>query len=459
MKVNKYAKLFQEQSIILIVCILFIWLNRFATLAFYPKTTFLPDAADSLPTRLFEFNKVSLIGNAPRPFVTNIIYAMIPFDLLQLFQLVLSGIASTFLLISLHRIFRSTLAKNFAVSSVTILLASNTFLNWDNIANIQSITNSLLLFSLAVLILFFKTNTLKLLMCFQFLTILLVVQRPSFILFYFITNLILIKMIYTQKRNLLILVPIITFISGMIFCVVHTKNQDNHWPGNFSGLQISGFLLPVSPVSEEFKQYLKSKNAPECLLNDSRYSLFEGERFCSEALAWVEKDATQNFRQYLMSNPESAMKIVFYGLYGAFVGSSLNYGNSAALTPPIYEILVLGSRQPNSLTFFESSESIRYYTQIPIYSYSFILLVLAISQLKSIRSNPRLSALLKLGSILILLGFLTIISTSLAVYTEWTRVLFPFQILTYLGLCISFATIFDIKKSNSYSIKYAQNSK
>ena len=42
-------------------------------------------------------------------------------------------------------------------------------------------------------------------MCFQFLTILLVVQRPSFILFYLVTNLILIKMNYTQKKNPLIL--------------------------------------------------------------------------------------------------------------------------------------------------------------------------------------------------------------------------------------------------------------
>jgi hypothetical protein len=438
-----------NSNFVLLVALSFVWISRLINFVAFPLATETPDSLDSLPSSLFDFKLVSFIGNAPRPWVTNLFYAIIPGQVITLAQLFISGLSATILLFSLNRLFTNERSRKVGLVAVAAITSSALYLSWDNLVNLQSLTNSFVLLFISTLInVWLKpnfANMFKLLFC----QVILCTQRPFFLFLFTFIYIFISKRILNGNQSGK--KAFIYLLSGWLilssYTILHTSNQNNFWPGKVSGISTLGYLKESSPVSNEFRDYLKKTDIPQCLLDHDRKALFkESPLYCEDGLNWTLKNAQHEYVKFLLGSPKSMMKIVSYGFFGMNIESSSHYGNAVSILPRTIENLLVGERNPNNLTYFENSKDVKFFLYLPTVSIFLINLLLMFKRRREQGFD------LDTAFLFLNVGFLTLLGVIIncfAIYTEWSRIFYPNQILIQISLIISLAILFGRSKKMS----------
>jgi hypothetical protein len=419
----------------LISSLLIIWMNRILTFVIFPAPVITPDSASYLPPENLDFSHFSILGNSVRPWPTTLLYAVTGTTFLVLFQLILSGLSVTLLILTIHRDLPLHRTNNFITLLVSLFLSTTTFLSWDTLANAQSISNSLglIIFTLFLKIMFSHSNKI-LITLFMLVAIAYIAQRPVntvLILGYFSLFL---KFRLGSYRKFAVL----SIIGVLIFTVAGSFHQDKAWKASYSGFAIMGHLNNVSPIAQEFSMYLKKNEIPICVIESKLSALDESDNlYCKDGTNWVRMNAKKIYFNFLITHPLAIIKLVQYSFLGAFSDSAQKYGNAVSVLPRTIDSLLLGERDPKVSVIELDNAKNAYYLFIP----GFLLLVFApifgvLSLIGRKRRSKTPSELLLVSLFyLLVLNLLVIILISPLVSAEWTRILAPYGYLSEL-FCI-----------------------
>jgi len=334
-----------------IIPLAIIWVSRALTLFAFPDLVTTPDSQGYLAPSTWNFANVSVLGNAERPWPTTLLYAAIPNSSIVLVQLLLSGIAATLLINSIDTFIGGAKLRFWCALVLSIFLSNPRQLEWDTVANAQSLSNSLCIF-LFVTVMRITRNASKFSLGILWLEgILLSSQRLIYILIFISTSVVLLPKFVKHLRTKLIAM----MIAISLFSALVSQNQNNFWPASYSGFAVIGQLNDTSPVNEEFKKFLESKGAKKCLLDGKLNALISEEAYsCTGAIAWTRSKARDLYMEFLMDSPHNLMKLQSFALYGVFTSSAVPYGNAVSILPEFVNSIFIGKRQFQDTPYMNS---------------------------------------------------------------------------------------------------------
>lgn len=336
--------------------ILLIVTSRLFTFLAYPNPIYFPDSPTYYSGKFLNFDLVSLQGDSARGWFVPLIYSLMPsVQVLELFQLGLSAVAWTVLI---KAIYKSKILKRhflaFTVIVLAMLAVAPQVIQHDTNILATSITNSLFILMLAYFIKLISSEQKKPKYLFLILTIgtILVVQKLTFLPVIF---LILLIAYFAARRSIGFGIKQTFFV--LSFCSLSSSlfvgsNVNNSWQVSYSGQTLLWQLGGQSPVAADFRDHLKSKNAPPCITEEAPYKNLDKSigiilNECPEGAEFIKTTIQKEFFTFLVSNPAAPLKLGIIGLGAAVTNSAANYGNAVSILPNFTSEIFFGTTAPN----------------------------------------------------------------------------------------------------------------
>lgn len=426
-------------SPVLFVCLSIVWLNRIFSLISFPHIVLTPDSYDMYSGVTYDFSKLSFVGHALRPWPTTLIFGIFGLKFGLIIQLIISGVASSILLITVNAKLTSKLHRVLTLFSLLIVTSSADFIAWDMLLNIQSLTNSLIIFYFSLLILFIENPNYKKFVPLATTSTLISIQRPTlFIVFGVIT---VISIIFCRQGGKRFMMS--TFLIGTIFIVaLPSYNQNSYWPATYSGTNAIAHLKDTSPISQDFRNYLEAQTAPKCILLSGTSALWpDSKDFCLSGTDWARINAADTLIEFSLKHPRSTLELLAYSFFGVTTNSSTHYASAVSVLPQPLDSIFIGTRDPKSLAVSSNSE---FYLYAPLY---FLLIIYLYSRYRY--RNTKQLKLNRLLDLIVVTNFVSIFTTAPFLSSEWTRILEPnslvFQISLILGIMTRVNPSFEVK--------------
>ncbi len=352
-------KLWLKVSQVLTVSIFLIISTRLLTFLAFPTPMASPDTPTYFSGNFLDFNLVSFWGNASRGWLVPIVYALMPSEIcLELFQLLFSGFAWSYLLISIHATkLVSPRSNNLAIALIAILGSTSHIVQHDTSLLSTSLTNSIFILFISILLRarYIQNSELRSLIVGLFLAALLMIQKTSFIPISVGLSLVLILSVYNKRhiRRRFFAVGVLTLLT--VYSISVGGNVDKNWQISYSGQTLLWQLGGQSPAAGEFSAFLKKQGAPECITNDAPFqniniSIGKILNACPEASSYLKKGIQGDFAQFVISNPLPVAKLAVLGMGASVTSSATNYGNAVSLLPKFLTEIFFGSTTPTLLT-------------------------------------------------------------------------------------------------------------
>ena len=427
---------------LLCLCILVLWINRLLSFFAFPQMVTSPDSYDFFGGERFDLSSVSLLGHALRPWPSALLYSSLGLTISALVQLIFSGIASTILVIELHSLLKNRTVRSIVLIGLVTALASADFISWDLLANIQSLANTSIIMFIAFSLKYSRkprSRDFSILMC---MGILCSIQRPILIL------VVLPTLIYLMTRAQKVRKYTMCGIVSLIFlgvAVIPAYNQNEYWPGTYSGVAVLGHLKATSPITQEFRSFLKTESVPECILKSDTRSVWpDGEYFCESGQIWAREKSVRSLIAFLSGNPSSALRLASFSLFGVSTNSATHYASAVSILPPFLDSFLIGTRDPKTTTVGELDGSSKYYVYTPLILLATIYLSLRLAyRKKRINLFHDYKINLHLIDLLVVTNLITLTCSSIFIYAEWTRILEPNSLIFILSFIIGCGLILD----------------
>jgi hypothetical protein len=429
-------------SPLLWICILVLWINRFLSFFAFPRMVTSPDSYDFFTGKGFDLSSVSIFGHALRPWPSALLYSSIGLTLSALVQLIFSGIASTVLVLELQSFLKNRSVRSVVLVGLVTILGSADFVSWDLLANIQSITNSSIVMFFAFTLKYSRKpggRYFSMLMC---MGILSSIQRPILILIILPTLFYLLARARKVRIYSMYAIVCLIFLG---FVVIPAYNQNKYWPGTYSGVAVLGHLKATSPITQEFRSFLKTESVPECILESDTRSVWpDGGYYCKSGQNWAREKSVQSLLTFLLNNPSSALRLASFSFFGVATNSSTHYASAVSILPPFLDSLPIGTRDPKTTTVGELDASSKYYLYTPLFLLAIIYLALRLAYKKR-RLNLfyEYKIDLHLIDLLVATNLISLMCGSIFIYAEWTRILEPNSLIFILSLIVGCGLILD----------------
>ena len=426
-------------SPVLFVCISIAWLNRIFSLISFPDIVLTPDSYDMYSGVTYDFSKLSFFGHSLRPWPTTLIFSLFGLKIGLILQLIISGVASSLLFIIVNGRLTSKLLRVLTLFSLLIVTSSADFIAWDMLLNIQSLTNSLIIFYFSLLILFIENPNYKRFVPLAMTSTFISIQRPTLcIVFGVITVISLMFCRHGGKR----LMVSTFFIVTIFFVALPSYNQNSYWPATYNGTAAIAHLKDASPISQDFREYLEAQNTPNCILLFGTSALWpDSKDFCIAGTEWTRNNAADALMKFSLKYPRSASDLVAYSFFGVATNSSTHYASAVSVLPQPIDSLFIGTRDPKSVSASSNSE---FYLYAPLYLLVTIYLYARYRYRKAnhLKFN-------KLIDLMIATNIVSIFAVTPFLSSEWTRILEPnslvFQISLILGIMSRVSPCFEVK--------------
>ena len=414
-------------SPILFVCISIVWLNRIFSFISSPNIVLTPDSYDMYSGVAFDFSKLSFLGHALRPWPTALIFALSGLKAGLIFQLIISGVASSLLLITVNAIFQSKLLRVLTLISLLIITSSADFVAWDMLLNIQSLTNSLIIFYFSFLILFIKKPNNNRFILLAFCSILISIQRPALFAVFGVVTAISLIICKCYGRRLKIS---IFFIGALFFVALPSYNQNLYWPATYNGTGVVAHLKDTSPISHEFGKYLKAQNTPNCILQFGTSAIWPNSKdFCPAGTEWARIDAVDALFKFSLKHPGSTLDLLAYSFFGITTNSSTHYASAVSVLPQPIDSLFIGTRDPKSIGVSSNAE---FYLYAPVY---FLLIAYLYSRYHY--RNQKQLPFHKFLDLIVVTNFLSVLAIAPFLSSEWTRILEPNSLIFQISFTLA----------------------
>ena len=434
--------------------------SRLISFVAFPSASIFPDSSSYLPQKFMDFGLVSFTGNSVRPWPTPLFYSIFPSSSLAVLAVMVLSIVSWYFLINtiLEKI--QDLKRKWLFSTGAAILACSPFvIQWENsiLAPALLVINLLVLLGLTVKA-FSKGASSKIYYLGILLSALFFIQKSSNVL---IAGLFAALFLYkafsktTAKSKILI-----ALFSGFIFVYsgVVGININNHWkPISFSDRALLWQLGGQSPAAANLAEYLKTNsNAPDCFWNSAPFQDVDagiGKILdnCPGSIEYIKNEYFKDVRNFLISNPVSAVKLISIGFGATFTSSATNYGSAVGIFPSFTNGIFFGGVNPEN--YFAGSDSqVGAFNSLnsgnPIWIYAPGLLIIFIPVFLLIGFRRKLEIQKGFGFLpLIQLGLiLELALTFVAIPTEWVRLGSQYFIAT---LFVGLVMIFTIQKRES----------
>ena len=435
-------------------------LSRLISFIAFPSASIFPDSSSYLPQKFMDFGLVSFTGNSVRPWPTPLVYSIFPSSSLAVLAVMVISLASWYFLINtiLEKIQDSKKKWLFAVGSA-ILACSPFVIQWENsiLAPALLIINLLLLLGLSVKA-FSENAGSRIYYLGILLSALFFIQKSSNILIAVVlAGIFLFKAfqkLVIQKKILIALFAGIIFVySGAVGI-----NVDNHWkPISYSDRALLWQLGGQSPAAANLADYLKTNsNAPECFWNSAPFQDIDsgiGQILdnCPGSIDYIENEYSKDIRNFLITNPVSAAKLISIGFGATFTSSATKYGSAVGIFPDFINRIFYGGVQPENyftgtgsqvgaFNSLDNGDPIWIYAPGFLIIFAPIMLLIGYRRKLEIQKDFRFLLLIQFGLLL------ELALTFVAIPTEWVRLGSQYFIA---ALLVGLAMIFTIQKRES----------
>ena len=447
----------------LVTTIAILWISRLVTLIAFPKPVTSPDSSTYYSGQFLDFNLVSVTGHAARGWFVPAIFSFMPnSSILEFFQLCLSGIAWTYLLLSVSQsVLFTSKFTGYLLILLTIIGSSVQVLQHDTTVLSTSISNSLFVALLALLIeIKFHTKISKInLFCVLLIAFILSIQKTTFLPFAIVAIFLSFSTVknFVGKRTkaLFIICALLAGVSTMAIGI----NVNNSWQVSYSGQTLLWQLGGQSPVADEFGQYLTQAKAPSCVIDDVPYanldiSIGKILNDCPAGSRYIKSSIQKDFLHFAVTHPSAIAKLAVLGMGATLTDSASNYGNAVSIFPRTFGSIFFGESYPNiansnidsqvaGMNLLNSGKAIWIYTPLLLWVLVGTGLVL------SSRSRRRDGGYL----LLIMTACLTqAIFVVVLLPSEWVRQTSPFilgTLITSVILCLKCAEAIYLRSTNS----------
>lgn len=330
--------------------------SRLLTFIAFPNPTAAPDSPTYFAGKFLDFSLVSFSGGASRGWPVPFVYAFMPnLEILELFQLILSAIAWSFLLSTIYIAkLIPTKQNNYLILLIALLGSSSQIIQHDTSVLATSITNSIFILLIAFLLKAKyvmksqKRNLIAALSC----TALLMIQKTSFIPIAIALSLLLFYIVFKHLSTLTRVASFSILICLTLYAAFVGSNVNSNWQISYSGQTLLWHLGGQSPSAAEFSAYLKKRKAPTCLTIEAPYqnintSIGKILNSCPEARPYLKKEIQRDFANFIISNPTEAAKLSIYGIGAALTSSATNYGSAVSVVPKFVDDIFFGSTTPD----------------------------------------------------------------------------------------------------------------
>lgn len=419
--------------------ILLIISTRLITFIAFPAPTAAPDTPTYFSAKFLDFSLVSFSGNASRGWLVPLIYAFMPNAIfLELFQLLFSGVAWSFLLYSIHAAkIMPRRSTGLTILFIGVLGSSSQVFQHDTSVLSTSITNSIFIGLISFLLRARYLNDSRQLNIAGAILLsgLLMIQKTSFIPIAFGLSFaaILYARTKTSTRNRILAATsllLLTLYSGFV-----STNVDKNWQISYSGQTLLWQLGGQSPSALEFASFLRKQSAPECVTTEAPFqnintSIGKILDSCPEAKTYLESGIQQDFAKFIVFNPSSAIKLAVFGLGASVTSSATNYGNTVSVLPKFADEIFFGTTTPQLLSekvedqvsgFNVFSSGTAFWLSTPFFGWILLSLASSLMRTRNFREDGFLFSILALCIIQSI--FVVILLPS-----EWVRQTSPFII-------------------------------
>ena len=333
--------------------------SRLFTFIAFPNPISAPDSITYYSGVFLDFSLVSFSGSASRGWVVPFVYAFMPnLTSLELVQLIFSGIAWCFLLLTISSLkLMSNKSNNYLLLTIALLGSSSHVIQHDTSVLSTSITISILILLIAfilrtrLIVVSKKLDIYLGILC----STLLMIQKTSFIPLAVTLSIIL---IWSLQKQITLYSKI--FASGILilltsYAILVGSNVNSNWQISYSGQTLLWHLGGQSPTASEFSSHLRKQNAPSCITFEAPYqdinsSIGKILNSCPEARSYLESGIQADFVSFILSDPSSGIKLVIHGMGASLTSSATNYGNAVSIVPKFVDSLFFGTTTPELLS-------------------------------------------------------------------------------------------------------------
>ncbi len=330
--------------------------SRLMTFIAFPNPTVAPDSPTYFVGKFLDFSLVSFSGDASRGWPVPFVYAFMPnLEILELFQLILSAIAWSFLLSTIYMAkLIPTKENNYLILLIALLGSSSQIIQHDTAVLATSITNSIFISLIAFLLKAKyvmksqKWNLIAAISC----AALLMIQKTSFIPIAITLSFLLFFKVFKNVSAITKVFSISILTCLTLYAVFVGSNVNSNWQISYSGQTLLWHLGGQSPSAVEFSAYLQKRKAPTCVTIEAPYqnintSIGKILNSCPEARPYLKKGIQRDFVNFIVSNPTEAAKLSIYGMGAALTSSATNYGSAVSITPKFVDDIFFGSTTPD----------------------------------------------------------------------------------------------------------------
>ena len=426
----------------ILIALSIVFFSRFLTFFSHPQAAMSPDSSTYFTGRFLDFELVSFTGHSSRGWLVPLIFAFAPNgSALILFQLIISGLAWALLILTVNNLFEDSRFLRILLVGITVISSSPQVIQHDTVILATSITNSLFLILVSVL---FKINlgkvlSSKMLLSALFASFLLMIQKTTYISI--CLSLLAVTLILNWKtfklKNKVGSIFLITVISASSFLT--GANINANWQVSYSGQTLLWQLGAQSPTADSFANFLKEKNAPNCITAEAPYQNLDTSigkilNGCAAGAEYLKKNLKSQFLSFLSTNPIAVIKLVSIGFGATATSASSNYGSAVSIFPDFASKLFFGSTSPNiaessisdqveGMKLLDSGKSFWLFT--PLFGWIFLAFLGMVISRNSFKENGFLYLALALCLLQSSLTFVLLPS-------EWVRQSSPFTISTLI---------------------------
>jgi hypothetical protein len=316
--------------------------SRLVTFVAFPNPISAPDSTTYYSGSFLDFSLVSFSGNTSRGWVVPFVYAFMPnLTSLELVQLIFSGIAWCFLLLTISSLkLMPNKSNNYLLLAIALLGSSSHLIQHDTSVLSTSITNSIFILLIAFLlrarfiVVSKELNIYLGIVC----SALLMIQKTSFIPLAVTLSFILIWCLQKQIALYSKILASGILILLTFYAILVGSNVNSNWQISYSGQTLLWHLGGQSPTASEFSSHLRKQNAPSCITTEAPYqnintSIGKILNSCPEADSYLKSGIQSDFVSFILKDPSSGIKLAIQGIGASLTSSATNYGNAASIVP------------------------------------------------------------------------------------------------------------------------------